>query len=100
MPNGGHRIRRGHELRLFGHELPEEDMSMPALRSPADVLREAIQAVEENRASREQWEKEQTKITPEEKARMREIYERICKERGFDPYPFETGDEDTDDEEG
>ena len=31
---------------------------------------------------------------------MREIYERICKERGFDPYPFETGDEDTDDEEG
>jgi len=75
-------------------------MSIPALRSPADVLREAIQAVEENRASREQWEKEQTKITPEEKARMREIYERICKERGFDPYPFETGDEDTDDEEG
>ena len=93
-------IRRGHELRLFGHELPEEDMSMPALRSPADVLREAIQAVEENRASREQWEKERAQITPEEQARMREIYERICKERGFDPYPFETGDEDTEDEEG
>lgn len=93
-------IRRRHELRLFGHELPEEDMSMPTLRSPADVLHEAIQAVEENRASRELWEKEQAKITPEEKAKMKELYERFCRERGFDPYPFKTGDEDTDDEDG
>lgn len=92
-------IRRRHEMRLFGHELPDEDMSMPTLRSPADVLHEAIQAVEENRASREQWEKERAKITPEEKAQMKDFYERFCREHGFDPNPFVTGDEDTDDED-
>ena len=92
-------IRRQHEMRLFGHELPEEDISLPALRSPADILREAIQTVEENRASREQWEKERAQITPEEKAQMKEFYERFCREHGFDPNPFVTGDVDTDDED-
>ena len=47
----------------------------------------------------EQWEKERAQITPEEKAQMKEFYERFCREHGFDPNPFVTGDVDTDDED-
>lgn len=80
-------IRLQHEVELFGYVLPEEDTEMPPLRSPTDVLRDAIQSVKENREMRRHLEEDRAKITPEQQEQMRKCYERICQEHGWDPYP-------------
>lgn len=80
-------IRRQHEVELFGYVLPEEDKKLPPLRSPADVLQDAILSVKENREMRRHMEEERAKITPEQREQMRKCYERICQEQGWEPYP-------------
>lgn len=80
-------IRHCHERRLFGAELPQEEISPLRVRHPSIVLREAIQDVEDVRESRKRWEEEQAKITPEQREQMRKCYERICQEQGWEPYP-------------
>lgn len=80
-------IRHCHERRLFGAELPQEEIPPLRVRHPSIVLREAIQDVEDVRESRKRWEEEQAKITPEQREQMRKCYERICQEQGWEPYP-------------
>ena len=80
-------IRRQHEVELFGYALPEEDKKLPPLRSPADVLQDAVLSVKESREMRRHMEEEQAKITPEQREQMRKCYERICEEQGWEPYP-------------
>lgn len=80
-------IRHYHEMRLFGAELPQEDIPPLRIRHPSIVLREAIQDVEDIRESRKLWEEEQAKITPEQREQMRKCYECFCQEKGWEPYP-------------
>lgn len=81
-------VRRQHEIELFGHELPQKEEKPLTLKHPSVVLQEAIDSVKESREAQRRWEEEQAKITPEQREQMRKCYERICQERGWEPYPY------------
>jgi hypothetical protein len=70
-------IRIEHQIELFGERLPEEDNSPIIVKHPMDVLREAVEFVEENRTDNIKREIKEVNKTPEDIEKEKQQWEAV-----------------------